>query len=119
MTKLMNGINYLDMKEVAEKLKMKSVDAAARWCLTNNIWIMMLGNKRVVSEFEFRMAFEDETIKMLKQKYGNDWQVYYEVNKNDDVKRYNELKADNTCAIQRISGFDADAFLKEIRYGKS
>ena len=114
MTKLMNGINYLDMKEVAEKLKRKSVDAAARWCLSNNIWIMMLGNKSVVSEFEFRMAFENETIKMLKKKYGNDWEVYYEVNKNDDVKRYNELKADSTCATKRKSSFDADAFLNKI-----
>ena len=98
---------------------MKSVDAAARWCLNNNIWIMMLGNKRVVSEFEFRMAFEDETIKMLKKKYGNGWQDYYEVIKNDDVKRYNELKADNTCVSNRKNGFDADAFLNKISYGKS
>ena len=80
---------------------------------------MMLGNKSVVSEFEFRMAFENETIKMLKKKYGNDWEVYYEVNKNDDVKRYNELKADNTCATKRKSSFDADAFLNKICYGKS
>ena len=53
------------MKEVAEKLKMKSVDAAARWCIVNNIEMMTLGNKRVVSEFDFRLSFEKPIIEML------------------------------------------------------
>jgi len=115
----MNGINYLDMKEVAERLKIKSVDAAARWCLAKSINIMMLGNKRVVSEFEFRLSYDQLTIDMLKRKHGDDWAVYYEVYKNEDVKRYNELTTGSSVVSHHKSGFNADSFLNQLGYGKS
>ena len=115
----MNGISYLDMKEVAERLKMKSVDAAARWCLSKNISIMILGNKRVVSEFEFRLSYDLPTIDMLKKKYGEEWLDYYEVYKNEDFQRYHELKQGGTNPVQRQSGFNAENFLNDLGYGKS
>jgi len=115
----MNGINYLEMKEVAEKLKMKSVDTAARWCLSKNISILTLGNKRVVSEFDFRLAYEKPLIETLKQKYGEDWAAYYELYMNNDIKRYNELITGNSAVTTRKNGFNADNFLNDLGYGKS
>lgn len=107
------------MKEVAEKVKMKSVDAAARWCLNKNITIMTLGNKRVVSEFEFDLSFEQPIIDMMKQKYGKDWVAYYEVYQSNDVIKFHSLKMSMPVDTQKTKKFDTDSFLKDIGYGKS
>jgi len=116
----MCGIEYLDMKEVAKKLKMKSVDAAARRCFNEGIHIMTLGNKRVVSEFEFRLYLDKPTIDNLKAEHGDDWPLFYEAYRNDDVKRYYELiESGGTSPAQRQSGFNADDFLTDLGYGKS
>jgi hypothetical protein len=116
----MCGIEYLDMKEVAKKLKMKSVDAAARRCFNEGIHIMTLGNKRVVSEFEFRLYLDKPTIDMLKGQHGDDWLLFYEAYRNDDYKRYYELiKVGSTSPKQQKSGFDTDSFLNDLGYGKS
>ncbi len=119
MTKLMNGINYLDMKEVAEKLKMKSVDAAARRCFNEGIHIMTLGNKRVVSEFEFRLYYDKQIIDKLKAEYGDDWLLYYEAYRNDDYKRYYELIDGSGGVTHQKSGYNADSFLNQLGYGQS
>ena len=115
----MNGINYLDMKEVAEKLKMKSVDAAARRCQQQGIQLMTLGNKRVVSEFEFRLYYEKQIIDKLKGEHDDDWPLFYEAYRNDDVKRYYELKQGGISPVRQKSGFNADDFLNDLGYGKS
>jgi hypothetical protein len=115
----MCGIIYLDMKEVAEKLKMKSADAAARWCIDKNIEMMMLGNKRVVSEFDFRVSFEKPIIDMLKKKYDDNWVNYYEVYKSEDVIQYYELEKSNNIKDSKQSVFNPGEFLKNIGYGKS
>ena len=107
------------MKEVAEKLKMKSVDAAARWCLTQNIAIMMLGNKRVVSEFEFRLSYDKPTIDMLKIEHGDDWPTYYEVYQNNDVLKYVNMESSRPVDTHKTKRFDTDSFLKDLGYGKS
>ena len=115
----MCGINYLTMKEVAERLKLKSPDAALRWCLNNKIDTQILGNKRVVSEFAFTLAYEQPLIDQLKQKLGNRWPDYYEVYKNGDIKKYYELENSKNTTTTKPTGFDAEGFLKEIGYGKS
>lgn len=107
------------MKEVAEKLKMKSIDAAARWCIGNNIEMMTLGNKRVVSEFDFRISFEKPITEMLKRKYGDEWLVYYDVYKNEDVIKFYDLEKPNDFKNQKPIVFNQDIFLKDIGYGKS
>ncbi|WP_318350572.1 aldo-keto reductase family protein [Aquipluma nitroreducens] len=107
------------MKEVAEKLKMKSADTAARWCIDRNIEIMSLGNKRVVSEFDFKLSFEKPLIDVLKRKYGESWPMYYEVYKSEDVTKYYELEKDSNVMDYKSSTFNPDTFLNEIGYGKS
>lgn len=107
------------MKEVAEKLKMKSVEAAARWCIDKNIGIMTLGKKKVVSEFEFRLSFEKPLIDILKREWGDNWFAYYEVYKNEDVKMYYELKMNINNLVRTPSTFNPDSFFSEIGYGKS
>jgi hypothetical protein len=115
----MCGIEYLDMKEVAKKLKMKSVDAAARRCFNEGIHIMTLGNKRVVSEFEFRLYYDKPTIDMLKGQHGDDWLVFYEAYCNDDYKRYYELiDGRGTTPTRRNNGYNPDDFLNDLGYGK-
>ncbi|PKP35379.1 MAG: hypothetical protein CVU00_02555 [Bacteroidetes bacterium HGW-Bacteroidetes-17] len=115
----MNGITYLTIKDVAEKLKLKSVDSAARWCSKQKIEILFLGNRRVVPEFAFILAYEQPLINQLKFKYGNNWFAYYEAYKNQDVKMYSELEKKNMPMVFKPSRFDADAFLNDIKYGKS
>lgn len=107
------------MKAVAEKLKMKSVDTAARWCIDRNIELMILGNKRVVSEFDFRLSFEKPLIDILKRKYGENWRMYYEVYESEDVTKYYELEKDSDVMDYKASTFNPDTFLNEIGYGKS
>ena len=107
------------MKEVAEKLKMKSTEAAARWCIDKNIGIMTLGKKKVVSEFEFMLSFEKPLIDILKLKWGDNWFPYYEVYKNEDVKMYYDLKMNNHVSVRTTSTFNPDVFLNEIGYGLS
>ncbi len=107
------------MKEVAEKLKLKSLDAAARWCSKQKIDTFFLGNKRVVPEFAFTLAYEKPFIEQLKQKHGADWYAYYEAFQNQDIKAYNELEMNNKPKVFTKSKFDADAFLTKIGYGKS
>lgn len=119
LIKLMCGINYLDMKEVAERLKMKSADAATKWCINHEVEMMTLGNKRVVLEFAFMLSFEKPLIDSLKREYGDNWAVYYEVYKSGDVKRYYELKMNIGVITQKPSAFNPDAFLNDIGYGKS
>jgi hypothetical protein len=107
------------MKEIAEKLKLKSPDAALRWCQNNKIDTQILANKRVINEFDFNLAFEQPVIDQLKQKYGNRWPDYYEIYKNGDIKKYYELENNKNIPVTKLNGFDADAFLKGISYGKS
>jgi hypothetical protein len=115
----MCGIKYLDMKEVSDKLKMKSVDAAARWCIDRNIEIMSLGNKRVVSEFEFLLSFEKPMIDLLKRKYGDKWPMFYEVYKNQDMAEYYKLEKNLEVVNHQATIFCTDDFFNEIGYGKS
>ena len=102
------------MKEVAKKLKMKSPDSAAGWCIENAVTIMTIGKKRVVSEFDFRVAIERPLILELKQKYGNKWPDYYELHKSGDVKKFYELEMNGNTAAQKPNSFDAEPFFKEI-----
>lgn len=115
----MCGIKYLDMKEVSDKLKMKSVDAAARWCIDKNIEIMSLGNKRVVSEFEFTLCFEKPMIDKLKREYGDQWPMFYKVYQNEDVAGYYELEKNCKAVNHQATIFSTDDFFNEIGYGKS
>ena len=107
------------MKEVAEKLKLKSGDAAARWCSKQKIDTIIFGNKRVVPEFAFILAYEQPLIEQLKQKYGPDWYAYYEAYQNQDVQMINELEKNKKPNVLTRSKFDADTFFNKIGYGKS
>lgn len=98
---------------------MKSVDAAARRCFNEGIHIMTLGNKRVVSEFEFRLYYDKPTIDMLKGEHGDAWPLFYEAYRKDDVNRYYELKQGGISPVRQKSGFNADDFLNDLGYGKS
>ena len=107
------------MKEVAKKLKMKSVDAAARRCQQKGIQLMTLGNKRVVSEFEFRLYYEKPIIDKLKQEHGDDWATYYEVYQNNDVIKHFNMRESRPADVRKTKRFDADSFLNDLGYGKS
>ena len=113
----MNGINYLTMREVAERLKIKSVDTAARWCLDHNIDILNLSNKRVVVEFAVTLAIDQPFINLLKKNYGDRWIEYYNAHKSKDVKKYDELENNNVPETKPIT-FDHNNFLKQIGYEK-
>ena len=117
---MMIGINYLTMKEVAERLKYKSVDAAARWCLDNNVAIIFLGNKRVVIEYELNLALDKLVIDLLMQRYGNKWKEYYDAYKTDDITKLMKLEKNDGAMAHKPIGFNTDEFFKNIGYdGKS
>lgn len=115
----MSGINYLTLKEVAEKLKFKSVDSAARWCSNQEVDILFLSNKRVVPEFAFTLAYEQPLIDQFKLKYGDNWFAYYEVFKNQDMKTYAELEKKTKSNVGKPTVFNTDNFLNDIGYAKS
>lgn len=115
----MSGINYLTLREVADKLKFKSVDTAARWCSKQNVDILFLSNKRVVPEFAFTLAYEQPLINQLKLKYGDNWFDYYEVFKNQDMKTYAELEKKTKPNIGKPTVFNTNKFLDDIGYAKS
>ena len=112
----MCGINYLTMKEVAKKLKMKTDDAAARWCLNNNIDIITLGNKRVVSEYDFKLAYEQPMIDILKKKYKKKWVNYSEAYNSGDVRKFYELKENIVLNKEEPVEFNPNTFLNDIGY---
>ena len=80
---------------------------------------MTLGNKRVVSEFDFRVSFEKPIIEMLKRKYDDNWSAYYEVYKNEDVMKYFELDNTDDIKDKKPTSYNPDSFLMDIGYGKS
>ena len=80
---------------------------------------MSFGKKRLVSEFDFRLFYEKPIIDMLKRKYGDNWPVYYEVYKSEDVRKYYELELNMDVTDHNPIAFNSDAFLNEIGYGKS
>lgn len=119
LIQFMSGITYLTIKEVAEKLKFKSVDSAARWCTNQEVDILFLSNKRVVPEFAFTLAYEQPLINQLKLKHGDNWLAYYEVYKNQDIKTYVELERKTKPSNGKPTVFNTDNFLNDIGYAKS
>lgn len=115
----MSGINYLTLREVADKLKYKSVDTAARWCSNQKIDLIFLGNKRAVPEFAFTLAYEQPLINQLKLKYGKNWFAYYEVFKSHDIKTYVELEKKTTPNDCKPTVFNTNKFLDDIGYEAS
>ena len=112
----MSQITYLTLKEVAKKLRLKSIDSAVRWCLKHDVDIIFLGNKRVVPEFAFKLAYEQPLIDQFKLKYGDSWFSYYEAYKNQNIKTCMELKNKTKDKIVSSTAFNTDNFLNEIGY---
>lgn len=119
LIQFMSGINYLTLREVAEKLKFKSVDSAARWCSNQKIDLIFLGNKRVVPEFAFILAHEQPLIDQLKLKYGENWYAYYEAFKSQDIKSYTELEMKIKPSVAKPTVFNTNKFLDDIGYEAS
>ena len=115
----MCGINYLDMEEVALKLKRKSKDFAVRWCIDNKVKIHHIGNKNVVCEYEFNIALSKPLVEYLKEKYSKDWVEYYMAYDSEDITKYFELTEKDHSTRNTDSNPDANKFLDEIGYGKS
>ena len=115
----MCGINYLSMDEVKARLKMKTTDAAARWCLANNVSILKIGKKNVVVEYEFKLVHELPIITRLQTIYGDRWQKYYAAYNSEDVVSYYTLAKVEERHEPQVEAFNANNFLKHINYGKS
>lgn len=115
----MSGINYLTLREVADKLKYKSVDSAARWCSNQKIDLILFGNKRLVPEFAFTLAYEQPLINQLKLKHGDNWYAYYEAFKNQDIKSYTELAKNTKPNDCKPTVFNTNKFLDDIGYEAS
>jgi len=115
----MYGINYLTMQEVAEKLKIKKIDIAKRWCFDNNITILKLGNKKVVTEYDFRLAYEKPIIDNLKQKHPDNWETYYSAYNSQDIRSYYRIENSNKFDTLDVFRSDSKTFLKQIGYEKS
>jgi len=107
------------MDEVRANLKMKSIDAAARWCLANKVNILKSGNRNVVIEYEFKIAFEKPIIERLKSIYGSRWEEYYAAYDSENVLNYFKLEKAAEHCESGVGTFDATNFLKQIGYGKS
>ncbi len=112
----MCGITYLTLAEVAEKLKISTKDAAARWCLDHGIKIFSLLNKNVVIEYEFRKAFEEPIIEHLKHLYKDKWLDYYKAYDSEDITNYFLLEINTESDKSTIVHFNPNKFLKEIGY---
>ena len=107
------------MDEVRAKLKMKSTDAAVRWCLVNNVARLKSSNKNVVVEYEFRLAFEKPIIAHLIEKYGEKWREYYDAYDSENVLNFYALEQIPERDKTEMGVFNPDNFLKLVEYGKS
>ncbi len=116
---IMCGISYLDMEEVALKLKRKSKDFALRWCIDNKVKIHQIGNKNVVCEYEFNVALSKPLVDYLKEEYSNDWVEYYKAYDSEDITKYFELTEKDHIPDNDDSISNSNNFLKDIGYGKS
>ena len=103
---------------MAEKLKLKSTDAAVRWCNNKDIDMIMPLNKWLVPEYAFILALDEKLIDHLKEKYGIKWVDYYDAYKNDDLKRLYELKNGNKNQKSQTNGFNPNNLFNRIGYGK-
>ena len=115
----MCGIEYLELKEVAKKLKRSSVDTAVRWCFDNGISILKLGTLRVVSEYEFRLAYEKPLIDHLKLEHKDKWLDYYNAYNSENVSTFHSLQDAVKMIDSTGISFNQDVFLNGIGYGKS
>lgn len=107
------------MKDIAERLKLKSTDAALRWCKSKDIDMMKRLNKWMVPESALILALDEEFIDQLKEKYGIRWIDYYDAYKTGDLKRLHELKNAGQNQKESTNGFYSNKLLKRINYGKS
>ena len=114
----MSGINYLDMEEVAYKIKRKSKDYALRWCIDNKVKVHNIGNKNVVSEYEFNIAFSRPLVDYLKEKYSTEWVDYFKAYESEDITNYFKLGEKDHSSNTKDPIPDANNFLKDIGYGK-
>ena len=115
---IMCGINYLDMDEVASKIKRKSKDYALRWCIDNKVKVHKIGNKNMVCEYEFNIALSKPLVDYLKERYSKDWVDYYKAYDSEDITKYFTLGEKDHSSNTNDPMPDANNFLKDIGYGK-
>ena len=107
------------MDEVRAKLKMKTTDAAARWCLANDVSILKIGNKNVVVEYEFRLILEKPVIDRLKAIHGDSWRKFYAAYDSENVLNFFELENTTEGDVAPTVAYNPNNFLTQIDYGKA
>ena len=107
------------MKEVAERLKLKSTDAAVRWCHKKDIDMIKPINKWMVPEMALTLAFDEEMINQLKKKYGSRWSDFYDAYKNNDLKRLDELIIGRHEMKSKTNGQILFELIRRINYERS
>ena len=107
------------MDEAKTKLKMKSTDAAAKWCWANKVEIHKISKRNVVVEYEFRLAIEKPIVDRLKERHGEKWREYYDAYDSENLLNFYALEKNPERGEATTTEFNPDNFLSLISYGKS
>ena len=114
----MCGIDTLTMEQVKAKLHLETSEAAARWCISHGIMLRKEGKLNVVDRYDFEIVFQKPLIDMLKKRYGNKWQKYYQAYNSEDVSNFYAIQDEPEDVCININ-YNPKTFLKEIGYEHS
>jgi len=111
----MCGIGTLTMEQVKVKLHLETSEAAARWCIKNDITIIPIGNKNTVSEYAFELVYQKPIIDDLKRRYGEKWEKYYHAYNSEDITEFYAIQEESDEVCNNIS-YNPNTFLNNIGY---
>lgn len=91
----LHGVNYVfehhslklvSMSQVAERIQLKDLDAAKRWCEANQIAVYKFSKKYVVYQFDLEYAIGKPFVSALIEKHPTEWKTILQ-----DLIKWNAL----------------------------
>lgn len=65
----------ISMSQVAERIQLKDLEAAKRWCDANEVRVHKFGKRHVVYEFDLEYAIGKPLVTALIEKHPDQWKV--------------------------------------------
>lgn len=84
------------MNELILKINRKDVRSGIRWCNKNNVEIYEDSRGQFIIESEFNYVYNLPVIKKYKEKYKDNWEIMYELAKNNELYKAESTLSENS-----------------------
>lgn len=84
-------INRIYLNKLSSLINRKDRRSIRKWCSKNNLQIYKDSSGEFVNEAEFELIYNMPIIKKLKAKYEEEWLIYYDAYKKDELYKLLDL----------------------------